>query len=1137
MGEGSLKKERIGFYICHCGINIAFKVRCEEVAEYISHLPGVVVSRDYLFMCSDPGQDMIEKDVKEYGLTRVVVASCSPRMHEHTFRGACARAGLNPFRAFHHVCIREHVSWVTLDEDEATEKAKELSRAGINRVRYQYDLHPQTFSVNPNTLVVGGGIAGIQASLDVAAAGYKVYLVERQGTIGGHMLQYDKTFPTMDCASCIGTPKLVSAGQHPNIEILSHSEVEEVTGFVGNFQVKVNKHAQYVDANKCTGCGECAKKCPVSLPNEWDEGMKLRQAIYRPFPQAVPINYAIDKRDRGPCVQTCPAGTNVQGYVTMIKEGNYEQAVKIMLEKLPIPGVLGRVCPAPCETACRRADLDSPLAIRALKRFATDQVDWSTFPLPEMGERPPEEKVAVIGSGPGGISCAYFLAKQGYHPTIFEALPVVGGMLRTGIPDYRLPPDELDRELEYIKRMGVEIKTETPICKDRNIDSLFKEGYKAVFLATGAHKDMALGIEGEDAKGVVNAISFLRQQNLEGNAEVGKHVVVVGGGNSAIDAARTALRLGADKVTILYRRIRQEMPANAEEIEAAEHEGVEFHFLAAPLKAIVDDNGVLKRIEVQKMELGEPDSSGRRRPVPIEGETDTMEVDTLVPAIGQRPDLACVEGMEDIQVSSKGWIEAHSVTLQTSKPGVFAGGDFFTGPALVVEAVAAGQEAAISIDRYLRGEDLLENRPQRPKGDNWQPLPEGVEKAERARPPELEVKERVKSFAEVEQAFSEEDARAEASRCVSCGVCCECRLCETACEAHAIEHFQKDEIVNLDVGSIIVATGFDAMDPTPMEHYGYSRYPNVITNLEFERLSNATGPTSGEILKRHPEDKYGYTDPPQSVAFLHCIGSRDKNYHEYCSRTCCMYALKMAHLVKDKCGHETQVFNFYIDMRCFGKGYEEFYQRIQNEGVRFIRGKATEVTDKAESPEEEGMLVVKAEDTLTGKVLRVPVEMVVLCTAMEARKDANDIARTFGLSLSKDGFFMEEHPKLGPVSTPTSGVFLAGACQGPKDIPDSVSQAKAAASEAQALSTLGEVVVEPMISHIDEDVCIGCQTCIGLCPYGAIEFDELRRISVVNEAVCRGCGSCAAHCPSGAADIRHFSQKQVFSEIEGLLAS
>ena len=362
-----------------------------------------------------------------------------------------------------------------------------------------------------------------------------------------------------------------------------------------------------------------------------------------------------------------------------------------------------------------------------------------------------------------------------------------------------------------------------------------------------------------------------------------------------------------------------------------------------------------------------------------------------------------------------------------------------------------------------------------------------------------------------------------------------CGICADRCIANAIDFDQQDETVTLDVGSIIVATGFDPMDPEPMTQYGYGRYPNVFTNLEFERLSNATGPTSGALLMRDPNDRFKFTEPPGSVAILHCIGSRDVNYHEYCSRTCCMYALKFAHLLKDKVGHEVQIYNFYIDMRCFGKGYEEFFSRVQSEGVRMIRGKATRVTDQAEADEEEGKLVVVAEDTLLRQLLRVPVDMVILCTAMEPRKDAIDVARTFGMSIGSDGFFLEEHPKLEPVSTATAGVFVAGACQGPKDIPDSVAQAKGAASMAQALTSLGEVEAAPMISDIDSDICIGCQVCIGLCPYSAIEFDDRRRISVVNGAVCKGCGSCAAYCPSGAAKISHFTDRQVFAEIEGLL--
>lgn len=351
--------ERIGFYICHCGINIANRVRVADVAAYVATLPNVAISRDYLFMCSDPGQELIETDIRTHKLTRVVVASCSPRMHEKTFRAACQRAGLNPYRAFHMVCVREHVSWVTEDEDQATAKARLLVGAGIMRVTRQADLTPATFPVCTNTLVVGGGIAGMQAALDIGRAGFKAYLVERQPTVGGHMLQYDKTFPTLDCAACIGTPKMVSVGQAPNVELLSYSEVEKVDGFVGNFKVTVRQKSRYVEET-CTGCGECEKVCPIEFPNEWDVGTKTRKAIYRPFPQAVPITYCITKYDRAPCVQTCPAGTNVQGYVALIRQERYREAVDLIRQKIPLPGTLGRVCPAPCEKACRRAEVDAP---------------------------------------------------------------------------------------------------------------------------------------------------------------------------------------------------------------------------------------------------------------------------------------------------------------------------------------------------------------------------------------------------------------------------------------------------------------------------------------------------------------------------------------------------------------------------------------------------------------------------------------------------------------------------------------------------------------------------------------------------------------------------------------------------------
>jgi len=360
-----------------------------------------------------------------------------------------------------------------------------------------------------------------------------------------------------------------------------------------------------------------------------------------------------------------------------------------------------------------------------------------------------------------------------------------------------------------------------------------------------------------------------------------------------------------------------------------------------------------------------------------------------------------------------------------------------------------------------------------------------------------------------------------------------CGICRDVCEAGAIDFDQEEEIVEVKVGSIILATGYDVMDPTSIKQFGYGTYPNVYTSLEFERLSNATGPTGGQILIK--DENGEFTREPKSVALLHCIGSRDVNYHEYCSRVCCMYALKYTHLIKEKVGHDTKVYDFYIDMRCFGKGYEEFYERCQKEGTNFIRGKVAEITDQATTPEEEGKLIAIAEDTLLSSRLRVPVDMVVLCVAMEARKDAIDVGRVFGVNLGADGFFLEEHPKLGPLNTATDGVFLAGACQSPKDIPDTVAQASGAAVKALSLATRGSVQVPSTISWIDPDVCAGCQTCINLCPYTAIEFDNRRGVSVVNEAICKGCGSCSGFCPSGAAQVKHFKEKQIFAELDGIM--
>ena len=648
---------RIGVYICHCGSNIAGTVDVEEVARFAQDLDGVIIARDYKFMCSDPGQKLIKKDIKKLGLNRVVVASCSPTMHEATFRRACQEAGINPY-LFEMANIREHCSWVTEDKQEATEKAKALVSAAVSRVYYHEPLETREVPINPNTMVVGGGIAGIQAALKIADSGHKVYLIERTPSIGGHMAQLDKTFPTLDCSACILTPKMTMVGSHPYIELLTYSEVEEVSGYIGNFKVKIRQKAKYVNADKCTGCGICQTKCPAKVDSEFEAGLDKRKAIYTPFPQAVPNIPVIDREH-----------------------------------------------------------------------------------------------------------CIYFL-----------------------------------------------------------------------------------------------------------------------------------------------------------------------------------------------------------------------------------------------------------------------------------------------------------------KGKCW--------------------------------------------------------ACEKFCEVGAIDFEQQDEIVEVEVGSIIVATGFAVFDPTPIYQYGYGRLDNIITSLEFERLVNSAGPTDGEIVLKDGSH-------PESIAIIHCVGSRDEKYHEYCSRVCCMYSMKFAHLIKEHT--DAEIYEFYIDIRSFGKGYEEFYNRILSEGTIFIRSKPAEVTNIAETPEEKGKLTIQFEDTLAGLQRRLPVDMVILSCALEPQPDAEKTARLFNINRSADGFFLEKHPKLDPVATMTDGIFVAGCCQGPKDIPDTVAQASAAAAEVLAMISKGKVEIEATTAIIDERICTGCQACLLVCPYSAIDFDEENKVCRVNEALCKGCGACVGGCPSDAINLKHYTNEQIVAQMEGAL--
>jgi heterodisulfide reductase subunit A len=551
-------------------------------------------------------------------------------------------------------------------------------------------------------------------------------------------------------------------------------------------------------------------------------------------------------------------------------------------------------------------------------------------------------------------------------------------------------------------------------------------------MAIGAHGSSRMNVPGEDLPGVYQALPFLRELNLGNSVDIGKRVVVIGGGNSAIDAARCALRLGS-QVTILYRRSRAEMPAAPYEVAAAEAEGIDIELLVAPTR-VIEKDGQVGGIECNRMELGETDASGRQRPVPIQGSEFTLDVDTVIAAIGQM-----VES-EGLGLDTKwGRLIVEQDTLQSTSPGIFAGGDAVTGPASVVDAIGAGIRAAESIHRYLRGQDLRQGRQlQWPDPKQIRVMPtDPVQRGRRQSMVELPPAERAASFQEVEQGYTAEQAMAEAQRCLDCAVCSECMQCIIACQRGAIRHDDRPVQLGLDVGTIIVATGFDVFDPHRKPEFGYGAYPGVITTLEFERLASASGPTAGRIsLNGHL---------PKKVVFIQCVGSRDRSLGlNNCSRVCCMAVAKQAHLAHDRLpGAEITV--FYIDVRAFGKGFEEFYDRVRQEGILYRRGNPSEIIRRGDH------LVVRAEDTLLGEQVEVEADLVVLAVGLTPRQDTADMAGRLNLSLGTDGYFVEEHAKLHTVESGVDGVFLAGCCQGPKDIPDTVAHAKAAASAAMIL--------------------------------------------------------------------------------------
>ena len=936
---------------------------------------------------------------------------------------------------------------------------------------------------------------------------------------------------------------MMDAGRHPNITLLSYSEVEEVSGYVGNFEVKVRRKPRYVLEDRCTACGLCLEVCPISLPDEFNEGHGTRPAIYRSFAQAIPSVFVIDKQGVAPCRDACPTGQRAQGYIALIREGRFADAYRAIKEDNPFPAVCGRVCNHVCEDTCSRDKVDEPISIMRLKRFVADwafehpdevaEAFRSKIETEEQEPAPTGKKVAIVGSGPAGLTVAQDLRLKGRDVTVFEALPVAGGMMRVGIPAYRLPHDLLQREIDDIINLGIELKLNTRV---DDVVALKDDGYDAVFVSVGAHSDIQLPIPGVDLPQMLPATDFLRDASLGRYPDLmSKKVIVLGGGDVAMDAACTAVRIGtmqADEhdgtppeVRIAYRRSEVEMPAQEDEIRQAKEDGVIFDWLVSPVEVVADEEGNVCSLRCTKMELGEPDESGRRRPIPIEGSEFLMDADVVIPAIGARPSLECIP--ESIARTSKGLIAVDENTMMTGVEGIFAAGDAVTGMAFVVDAIGAGHKAARAMDAYLLGEPMPGPEPQLPVAElteediaRKRAAGEIVDTLRACTLAEASVGERTHDlFCEVCGPMSEEEAIAEAMRCLQCGVCSECNQCVHVCGPLAIDHTMTEEYVSLSVGAIIVATGFEMWDPHQLSQYSYGESPNIITGMEFERLSSAGGPTGGEIITAEG-------NKPERVAIIHCVGSRDHNAHPYCSRICCMYSLKQAHLVRDKTGAE--VYDFYMDMRAFGDAYEEFYERVQKEGITFVRGRGAEVDVLPD-----GKLRVKGEDANLGRTVHVDVDMVVLSTAIEAPRDANRVASLFGLSRKESGFFAEAHPKMRPVETNTEGVFLAGVAQSPKDVPDTVAHAGAAAAVALALLNKGEVTISPTTSVVLTRYCMGCEKCVLVCPYTAISLGEDSKASV-NAALCKGCGSCVAACPSNAITALHFTDDQLVEQIVGV---
>ncbi len=892
-----------------------------------------------------------------------------------------------------------------------------------------------------SVMVVGGGIAGMQTAIDLADSGFKVYLVEEKTHIGGRMSQLDKTFPTNDCAMCVISPKLIEVDKNINIEILTNTEVKAVVGQAGNFSVTLRENPRYVDLSKCTSCGDCFKVCPVIVPNEYNQGLNQRNAIYKLYPQGIPSTYAISKADRAPCGITCPAGINVQGYVALTSNGKFNEAYSLITERNPFPSVCGRVCHHPCESRCNRGEIDEPVAINNLKRYNADWVRQKRkeegFKVEKAAIDPAKPKIAIIGGGPSGLTCARDLILDGYPVTVFEAQAKLGGAMRWGIPKYRLPDEMLDWDIQNIIDLGIEVKLQTALGREFSINSLKDEGYKSIYLGVGLPNARKLDIKGTEAEGVLWGMDFLTDVNMGKSPKVGKKVVVIGGGNVAIDAAMTAKRQGAEDITVVSLECREEMPAHEWEIEDALSEGIKLNPSWGPSEIIVSEGKArgIRLIECTCVF----DENKRFNPQYNPECSEELKADTVIITIGQAADLGWVNDDSNIELAGGG-IKSNKLTLATNMEGVFAGGDVAYGPKSVVEAIAQGHEAAESIRRFIEGKDISEGREKEDKPVSKVPKDRPFYRKPRTAAEAIPVKERQGNYREISKTFTQEMAIEEAKRCLACGICSECMQCVAACLPGAVNHSDAVKETVINVGAVVAAPGFDLFDAKDKPEYGYGRYVNVITSMEMERTFSASGPYQGHVSR--PSDH----KLPGRVAWIQCVGSRDSSIgKDYCSSVCCTYATKQATLAKDHYGDQVNTTIFLNDLRTFGKGFDRYYNNaVKKYGVRYVNSFISTIK---EIPGSKNLLIKYINEN--GELVEEEFDMVVLSVGLVPSASSGKLAQALDIELNEFGFTKPQ--PLRPGETSRKGIFVAGVFENPKDIPETVMSASSAAALSSEL--------------------------------------------------------------------------------------